>query len=571
MDGGDVRRLTREARAADPDVAPDGTTIVCTVQETGRRSLATLTMPGRGEAGVPVPLVSEAFIEFSAPRWSPDGRSIVAERRRLGGPSEIVVVDVATRHIRTVASSDSGRNVGPIWLPDGSTILFSSDRDGTSFRIYAVDVGTRALRRLLGTGAAARFPALSPDGRQLVFVGYRADGYDLYSIPFDAPQWSAVLPSPVVDPADGISAVGAATTPAPDGRPVGSPYRPWHTLAPRYWTPVIETRQDSLLLGASTSGSDALGRHGYAATGAWAIPHNRPDWRLDYAYARWWPTMFAGASDTIDDWRDGTVRSRELTAGALFPYRRVRWATTALAAFHASRDVFDCPSCDPSPGGAATRSAVQLGWIFSTAKSFGYSISAEQGGSAGVTAELTRRALGADGDGGAATADVRVYSRAVPRHGVVAARAAGATSWGERPVRRVFNAAGPGPQSTGFDFGSGAIGLLRGFSPSDLFGYHAAVVNVDYRFPLAWPQRGIGTLPVMLRNLHGAVFADIGHAWDGSFRAGEVRRSFGAEISADTIIGYSFPLTLTAGAARRDDPSGRRQGWAAFVRTGRSF
>lgn len=571
MDGGDTRRLTREARAADPDVAPDGTTIVCTVQETGRRSLATLTMPGPGETGVPLPLVTEAAIEFSAPRWSPDGRSIVAERRRLGGPSEIVVVDVATRSVRTVASSESGRNVGPTWLPDGSAILFSSDRDGRSFRIYAADAGTGAVRRLLGTGAAAQFPALSPDGRQLVFVGYTADGYDLFSLPFDAPQWSAVLPSPGVAAASEMSAAGTALPSPGDGGPVGTPYRPWNTLAPRYWTPVIETRQDSFLLGAGTSAVDALGRHGYSATGAWAIPHNRPDWRLDYTYARWWPTIFAGASDTVDDWRDGTVRSRELTAGALFPYRRVRWATTALAAFQASRDVFDCPSCDPSSGGAATRSAVQLGWLFSTAKAFGYSISAEQGGSAGVTAELTRRALGADGDGGAATGDVRVYVRALPRHGVVAARAAGATSWGERPVRRVFNAAGAGPQSTGFDYGSGAIGLLRGFSPSDLFGFHAAVVNVDYRFPLAWPQRGLGTLPVMLRSIHGAVFADIGHAWDLSFRAGDVRRSFGAEISADTVMGYSFPLTLTAGAAWRDDPSDRRKGWTVFARTGRSF
>jgi hypothetical protein len=569
MDGGDVRRLTREARAADPDVAPNGTTIVCTVQETGRRSLATLTLPGHGETGIPVPLVSDTSVEFSAPRWSPDGRSIAAERRRLGGPSEIVVVDVATRSIRPVASSESGRNVGPTWLPDGSAILFSSDRDGASFRIYAADVETGAVRRLLGTGGAAQFPAISPDGRQLVFVGYTADGYDLYSLPFDAPQWTAVLPSPVGPPVRPTSASAAAMTPPPESGPVGSPYRPWNTLAPRYWTPVIETRQDSILLGASTSGSDALGRHGYAATGTWAIPHNRPDWHLDYAYARWWPTLFAGASDTVDDWRDGTVRSRELTAGALFPFRRVRWATTALAAFHASRDVFDCPSCGPSL--AATRSAMQLGWVFSTTKSFGYSISAEQGKSAGVTTEFTRRALGADGDGGAATGDVRAYFRALPRHGVVAARAGGAASWGDRPVRRVFNAAGPGPQSGGFDFGSGAIGLLRGFSPSDLFGYHAAVANIDYRFPLAWPQRGIGTLPVMLRSIHGAVFADVGHAWDVSFRAGDLRRSFGAEISADTIVGYSLPLTLTAGAAWRDDPSGRRPGWAVFARTGRAF
>lgn len=570
MDGGATRRLTREARAADADVAPDGQTIVCTVQESGRRVLATLTIPAHGEIATPAAFVSEESTEFSDPSWSPDGASIAAERRRLGGPSEIVIVDVATRRVRVLVSSERGRNVGPMWLPDRSAILFSSDRDGAPFRIYAAEVATGAVRRLLGTGAGAQFPALSPDGHQLVFVGYTADGYDLHSIPFDAPQWSDVLPAQ--DPfAGATTAAGNADTMPLATDPAASSYRPWATLAPRYWVPVVETRQDDLLLGASTSGFDALGRHAYVATGTWALSRNRPDWELDYTYSRWWPALFVGASETVDDWRAGSVRSRALTAGALFPVRRVRWAATTLAAFHASRDVFDCPSCGPPIAAAATRSAMQFGWSVSNAKSFGYSISAEQGGSASVTAELTRRALGADGDGGAATGDVRVYSRVFPRHAVVAVRAAGASSWGDRTLRRVFNAAGSGLQTAGFDFGSGAIGLMRGFNSSDLFGYHAAVVNTDYRFPLAWPQRGIGTLPVMLRNLHGAVFADVGHAWDASFRAADVRRSFGVELSADTILGYSFPLALTAGASWRDDPSGRRRGWAAFARAGRAF
>ena len=40
--GGGVTRLTRQARAADPDLSPDGRRIVCTVQATGRRAIALL-------------------------------------------------------------------------------------------------------------------------------------------------------------------------------------------------------------------------------------------------------------------------------------------------------------------------------------------------------------------------------------------------------------------------------------------------------------------------------------------------------------------------------------------------
>ena len=92
--------------------------------------------------------------------------------------------------VRTLVTSEQGRNFGPMWLPDGATVLFSSDRGGTPFGIYGADIATGAVRRLVGTGPGAQFPALSPDGRRLVFVGYTADGYDLYSIPFDAPQWA---------------------------------------------------------------------------------------------------------------------------------------------------------------------------------------------------------------------------------------------------------------------------------------------------------------------------------------------------------------------------------------------
>ena len=55
LDGGHTQRLTRDARAADPDVAPDGHTIVCTVQQAGRRILALLEIPHLGASTVTGP------------------------------------------------------------------------------------------------------------------------------------------------------------------------------------------------------------------------------------------------------------------------------------------------------------------------------------------------------------------------------------------------------------------------------------------------------------------------------------------------------------------------------------
>src|SRR5204862_5704283 len=77
-------------------------------------------------------------------------------------------------------------------------------------------------------------------------------------------------------------------------------YRPWRTLAPTYWSPLIATDADELLVGATTAMADALGRHGYAVDAAWTANRARPDWHAGYAYDRWWPTLFAAYSDDTD-------------------------------------------------------------------------------------------------------------------------------------------------------------------------------------------------------------------------------------------------------------------------------
>ena len=564
--GGATRRLTRHARAADPDVAPDGETIVCTVQETGRRILATLKLPQAGHVAEPVPLLSEPSTEFSSPRWSPDGRSIAAERRRLGGPSEIVLVDAATRAVRVVVSSSPARNTTPAWLPDG-TLLFSSDRDGGPFTLYAVDPATGDATRVTGAGEGAQAPALSPDRRRLVFVGYSADGYDLYAIPFDRASWQrAAFPAQ-------SAAEATAAPPAPPRSDIAvdrGPYRPWRTLAPRVWLPIVESDGEDLVVGAATAGSDALGRHLYGVTLGWSVDRRRPDAQIDYAYARWRPALFASFATDTDPWRTGEIRSREFMTGALFPVRRVRWNSTAMAALFVSSDAVACPGCGEAIESRSRRSAVRAGWRLSNAKCFGYSISAEEGSSVSIASEVTRRFLGADADAGAVVADARHYLRAFPRHAVIAARIAGAASWGDARLRRPFGAGGSDAQPGGFGVDLGAIGLLRGFEESDVIGDRAAVVNVDYRFPLAWVQRGLGTWPVFLRSIHGALFADAGHAWDRSFRSADIRRAFGGEVSFDTAFGSAVGMTITAGVAWRHDSGGARD-VVAFGRIGRAF
>ena len=562
---GDERRLSSGARAADPDVTADGRRLAFVIQHADRRELATAPYTP-GSALAPVALVSAPDVHFASPRWSPDGASIVAERRIRGGDAEIVVVDAASGNAVSVARS--GRNATPAWSRDGSTIYFSASHAGRPFQIYSVPARGGEVRRLEGTGSGAQFPAVSPDGRTLAFVGYTSDGYDLFSMPLASAQWVV---------AEETGSEQHAGAPPPDTAGPELPartYSPAGTALPQFWTPTVESDQGDWVVGAATGAMDVLGRHAYGVEAGWSFNRGRPDWRAGYAYDRWRPTFFAVASEDTDPWLTGEYRIAEGSAGVVTTARRVRWTRSILGEVHGSRETFDCPEgasgCEP--GVAEIRlGALRGGVTFDSARMFGYSISPEEGGRLGVTLE-SARAGALDGPASfSAVADGRYYRRAWPRHAAIALRAAAAGSWGDEDARRVFSAAGSDAQGGGFRFGTDAIGLIRGLDADRLFGTRAAVVNLDYRFPIAHVERGLGTAPLLFRAVHGAAFVDAGHAWSGRFARAHVRYAAGAELSLDAIIGYFVPLTFTAGASWRGGPEPGDRGLAAFARIGRAF
>ena len=561
-------RLTREARAGDPDVSPDGTTIVCTIQMVDRRALATMPIGASNAVTSPQLLISETGIEFAAPRWSPDGRSLAAERRKLGGPAEIVLVDIASKEVRTLAAP-GGRSGSPAWMPDGSHVLFAAAVGTDPFRIYRVNVSTGGISRLEGTGRSAQAPDVSTDGTRVVFVGNTVEGYDLFTMSLDDAGWTQADTG-----AQSPNAPVHTEAPSPD--PMVRPYSPLPTLAPTFWTPTFESDGDELVIGAATGSADALGRHAYGVEVGWSV-RARPDWGVAYAYDRWRPTVFASYTDDTDRWREGEVQTREVETGILVAWRRVRSVRSLLASIHVSDDEYDCTACEATVDTAVRRTSGRGGVAITNAHQFGYSIGAEEGGRWTATAEAShgrvRRMSSGEvaGNGVALATDARYYQRLVARHDVLAIRGAAAGFWGDDAAAQLFSAAGSGPAAAGFGFGLDAIGLLRGFDEDDVVGTRAAVINVDYRVPLWRVGRGWGTVPVFLRTVHGAVFFDAGQAWSNTPRWGDTRTSLGVELSVDTVVGFGLPLTFTAGAAVRFDGATERSRLVGFARIGRAF
>jgi dipeptidyl aminopeptidase/acylaminoacyl peptidase len=602
-----VARLTCGARFGDPDVSPDGQRFAAVKSERGARSLVILTATWPVPCGQPASLfeLSSPDMTYESPRWSPDGTHIAVARQIIHGPSEIVLVDALTGRVAVVDRSPS-RNVTPAWMPDGRTIVFASDRDGV-FNLFARQIRKTALgeiepgplARITTLEGGATFPDVSSDGRSLVFVGYTTAGYDLFTMPVDPAQWTmipdAATPvSGVVSPARGAGTASNApreSEPDPDmldgpGRSLAR-YTPWGTLLPRSWLPAAELVGDDINIGGTTFGGDVLGRHAYSVSFLFPVRQSaqrlalqaaRPEWFVSYAYDRWKPTFYAAASDTTDivlERRDPAdikehvdARERRFEVGLILPRRRVRSSHTWLAAIQlATRREATLAEVTTED-----RHAFRLAWSFDTARQYGYSISHEDGISTTLTFERVTRAIGASGDATAATADVRGYFGVGPRHSILALRGAGGLSTGDERVRRTFSVGGSESRPASLAFGRESLALLRGFSPGDLAGTRAAVVNVEQRFALARIERGRGTWPLFLRTAHGALFADIGHAWDGRFSTGDLKRAFGGELSIDLVAGYFLPLTATAGVAwtydrARERPSGR----GVYVRFGRAF
>jgi hypothetical protein len=108
----------------------------------------------------------------AVPRWAPDGRRLAFIKAESSRPRvwNVWVADVASGTIRRVTHHRVGQAWGPSWFPDGHRIAYSVEdalvivdlRDGTSRRLESPRRG-----RLLRT------PAVSPDGRWIVFQVHR--------------------------------------------------------------------------------------------------------------------------------------------------------------------------------------------------------------------------------------------------------------------------------------------------------------------------------------------------------------------------------------------------------------
>jgi Tol biopolymer transport system component len=561
---GKIVRLTRGQRAHQPDVSRDGHSIVCTVGWTpGTQQLAILPFEG----GVPRVLIQNAPGEIAySPSFSPDGRRIAYSRFKPGGFHDIHVFDLDTNTDREL-THDRAVDVEPRFSPDGRYVLWSSDRTGI-YNIFAYDLGNDRMYQVTNILGGAFQPTVSPDLTTLVFSGYSADGYDLYSMPYTPDRWPSAVPF---------------ANPRDDARPVTWPkdapppiqrefeYQPWKYLYPRSWGPPTLSRNDLGLgigLGVTVNASDPAAIHSASLTAL--IPTALdPSVGLFYNYARFWPLLSFGltraATTETDLYIDGrsTPYRRHLESGSAslsLPVLRTVEANADLSFYYRYLDYGPAdplPVADPTalatgPPEMGPYADFGVGWSFSNAHAWNQSISNQEGRSLALNVSFSDPSLGSRFH----TAQVNwtwseYFTPPWSRLQAFAFEYAGGVGSGDK--RSLYSLGGFAHQDlvrSLFYQSRQCCFFLQGYPPESINGDQFHLLDMEYRAPIWKIERGYATFPVYLRRIHGAILTNVGNAFYGDVTAHGWKVGVGAELRLDFKLGYYYESLLQFGVAK---------------------
>jgi WD40-like Beta Propeller Repeat len=567
LDGRRVR-WTDGWRALDPSVSPDGRRVVFTTNHRGTTYLMIGDIVGSPDragthavARVRGLVPSAAYDQAFTPRWAPDGRHVAYSTWQRGGYRDVRIVDTVDGSYVDV-TRDRAIDGDPVFSPDGRWLYFHSDRSGVT-NIYAHEITTGRLKQVTNVVNGAYQPEPSADGKWLAYVGYTHAGYDVYVMPIDESLWLDPWPYEESRPAPAAELAPIQVTP--------QPYNPLLTLVPRSYSVQITPGnfgQSSII---TANGSDIAGLHALSAS--LSTEWERPEFAgtLAYTYRRLpfdvgmsayrliapggnyrlgstpipWVEEVAGVSTGVSY---SLPRAFDAQAFAL-SYSIARSAG-ALPLPIAQLNPYDTPAIP----GRGLLGALHLGWSYSNAEAYLWSVSGEKGFSLGASLDLADPALASDSSGYSARFDFQTYLK-MPwlEHHALALHAGGGASGGNEAGAGAFYVGGfvdyPIIDTVRNLLVQRGSLVLRGYPVLAEVGTYYGLLNAEYRFPIVNIDRGPSTLPFFLQRISGAAFLDYGSAFNNPMNAA-FKTGVGAELWFETTLGYALTFTFRAGYAK---------------------
>jgi hypothetical protein len=572
------KRLTMGQRAQAPDVSPDGKQIVFTVNAKGTIFLEIAGIAGDGSLEPRRDLVPSArFDQAYTPRFSPDGQAVAYSVWTAGGYRDIRIVDVATGRIDQI-TYDRALDMTPVWAPDGRTLYFSSDRSGI-FNIYAYDVEKRSLAQVTNVKTGAFMPAVSSNGKQLVYVGYGSKGFDLYAMALDPTRF---LPAPSTSFERPTSEDEGGETHSNKTR-----YNPLPTLGPRsYALSLAPGVYGPNAITISANGGDVVGLHTLDASITVDPSAPEPTFSLNYTYNRL-PVDF-----DLSFFHNVAPRSMTLSDGALVPYdEHTNGITTGVSYTHQGE--FDShnfglsftvasfkgvvpfsANADPSlpvaqaAAPAGNINVLHVGYGYSNVESSLDAAGSVRGFSFSLGLDYASPYTGSDYTVRGVNGSLQGYiTMPWPGAHTLALHTAVAVADGDYPHQGIYSVGGydlannslPSTILSGVFNGSF---VLRGYPPGAYAGSEYVLENIEYRAPLLKVDHGLSSLPVYLRRIDANAFMDYGGAFDNfDFQAirlfyhnalidsPQLHCSVGAELWFGTTLAYVLDTQFRLGYA----------------------
>ena len=592
--------ITNGKRASDPDYSPDGKSIVYVVNKMGTTQLFLYNRESKEEKQI---TQAPLFTQFSNPRFSPDGKNIVVSAW-MNGNRDLYIYDLEGKIVRQL-TQDPAIDNEPHYSTDGKSVYFTSDRSGIS-NIYKMNLAVNGKRetgkgkRKKNSSTLSLLPSTSspiqltnvltgvfapqpiPGTNKIVVQNYFGRGYDIES--FEETSSSAnnaparkmpgLKPSPLLgnktlDSLRLQSTNQNFTLTSNDNKSLSAPtaesqaesmpaseyketkYNPFRRLFfPRYIMPGVVMTDNVWLFSAGLANSDPLGWH------IWTADVNyRTDaqfWGGDflYTYNRWWTPFYVGFNDYAVNYGDVFRTGR-----AYFEENKRVFAGIRLPAGQQKLDIyyyFDNKSDDKHVAGAFTPflnignfAGFHLNYTFSRASKYPASISLEGGPRIRFTFDVSSTALGAQHGNQTRIfqLDAREY---IPmpwsENHVFALRATGGYNFGDKIFQGVFRLGSATGEGVGTEYTNYLL-TLRGLPQITFSGEGGMLFSGEYRLPLVDVERGLGTGPIFLKNLHMAFFADYGTVFDTSPKFNEFLLGVGAELRGNFVIAYGLPIT----------------------------
>jgi hypothetical protein len=122
-----------------------------------------------------------------------------------------------------------------------------------------------------------------------------------------------------------------------------------------------------------------------------------------------------------------------------------------------------------------------------------------------------------------------------------------------------------------FDFHLGGLPYMRGYTFYSVEGRKAGMANATFRFPIV-PRLRRRVGPVYVDKIYGAVYGDVGKAWDGDVgsrdpvydRKGPLR-DVGLQLRIDSISFYSLPTRVEVDMAYGVDEVSNTGPWKLYL------